>query len=261
MTGRVAGKLALVTGAASGIGRASARLLAREGACIIAADLDPVGGATLVAELGEGADHAFLSLDVSDEQGWMAVAAEVRRRFGRLNILVNNAGVALPPAPVTELSLDAWRRVMAVNADGVFLGTKHALPLLRESGGGSIVNVSSIAGIHPSANASAYAASKGAVRLFTKAVALECAAARDGVRVNSIHPGLIDTAIWESLLPATAEGVSRGAALEALAASAIPLGRVGEVEEIAAGVLWLASDESSYMTGGELVIDGGRAIG
>lgn len=261
MTGRLAGRTACITGAASGIGRATALLFAREGGTVFCLDMDAAAGPALLAELGASGSHGFLALDVRDEQGWIDAAAETRLRFGRLDIVVNNAGIVLPPAAVTELSLAAWQRLMAVNVDGVFLGTKHMLPLLRESGGGSIVNVSSIAGIRPSANASAYAASKGAVRLFTKAVALECAAARDGVRVNSIHPGIVETAIWDSLLPASQDEAARGATLDALAAQMVPMGRAGQVEEIAEGILWLASDDSSYMTGSELVLDGGRVIG
>ncbi len=260
MAGRLAGKVACITGAASGIGRATALLFAAEGASVIAADRDAAAGDGLLAELGTARDHAFLAFDVSDEPGWIDAAAQIEGRFGRLDALVNNAGIVLPPSPVTEITLDAWRRLTAINLDGVFLGTKHMLPLLRASGGGSIVNLSSIAGIKPSANASAYAASKGAVRAFTKAVALECGAARDGVRVNSVHPGIVETAIWDSLIPAKAGAPPRAVLLDGLASSGIPLGRVGRVEEIAAGILWLASDESSYMTGSELVLDGGRVI-
>lgn len=259
MTGRLAGKVALVTGAAGGIGRATARLFAREGAAVVAADLDVAAGDELLAELG--ADHTFLVLDVGDERAWIDARAHLQERYGRLDVLVNNAGIVLPPQPVTGIGLADWRRLMAVNVDGVFLGTKHMLPLMRESGGGSIVNVSSIAGIRPSANASAYAASKGAVRLFTKAVALECAAARDGVRVNSIHPGMVETPIWDDLIPRSAKGPARETVLDALASREVPIGRLGQAEEIAAGILWLAGDESSYMTGAELVLDGGRAIG
>lgn len=258
---RLEGRVACITGAASGIGRATALLFAREGARVICLDLDERAGPALLAELGEAAGHVFMALDVREEQGWVYTAAQVRARFGRLDILVNNAGIVLPPTPVTALSLSAWQRLMAVNVEGVFLGTKTMLPLLRENGGGSIVNVSSIAGIKPSANASAYAASKGAVRLFTKAVALECAALGDGVRVNSVHPGIVETPIWESLMPDSQDDGMRKVNLEALAAHAIPMGRAGQVEEIAAGILWLASDDSSYMTGSELVLDGGRVIG
>jgi len=247
MTGQLAGKVALVTGAASGIGLATALTLAREGAQVVATDIDP-------AALGVHPELVALRLDVSDEAGWIEAAAQVRERFGRLDVLVNNVGILLPFQPVTALALADWRRLMSINLDGVFLGTKHMLPLMRETGGGSVINVSSIAGIRPSPNSAAYGASKGAVRLFSKAVALECTAAGDGIRVNSIHPGLIETPIWNDLL---AQAHDRDAALDGLAARSVPLGRLGRAEEIAAGILWLASDASSYMTGGELVLDGG----
>jgi NAD(P)-dependent dehydrogenase (short-subunit alcohol dehydrogenase family) len=243
-----------VTGAARGIGRAAALRFAREGAIVVAADLDAAEVADSLREIERPDAHRFLALDVAEEAAWIATAACLRDRFGRLDVLVNNAGIVLPPQAIADLDLADWRRLMAVNVDGVFLGTKHMLPLLRKNGGASLVNVSSIAGIRPSANAAAYAASKGAVRLFTKAVALECAAAGDGVRVNSVHPGLVDTPIWGDLVPSSSS-------LSALASREVPMGRLGQAEEIAAGILWLASDDSSYMTGGELVLDGGRAIG
>ena len=263
MGARLKGKVACITGAASGIGRASALLLAREGAIVVGTDIQAQEGDRLIAEIEEsGGEGCFLLHDVTSEDAWISVVREVRARFGRLDVLVNNAGIGLS-GPVTEMSLADWRRQVSVNVDGVFLGVKHGLPLMRESGGGSIVNVSSIAGIKPSANTAGYAATKGAIRMFTKSVALECAAAKDGVRVNSLHPGLVETAIWDSLI-GTSDDESgdrpRGATLDAMAAQMIPLGRKGELEEIAAGVLWLASDESSYVTGTELVIDGGRVI-
>ena len=199
---------------------------------------------------------------MTSEPSWESVVAEIGSRYGRLDVLVNNAGVGLSGA-VVDMTLEAWRRQMAVNVDGVFLGVKHALPLMREGGGGSIINVSSIAGIKASANVSGYCASKGAVRLFTKSVALECAAAKDGVRVNSLHPGIVETPIWDSLIGTSADGSNerpRGATLDAFTARSVPLGRAGLPDEIAAGVVWLASDESRYVTGAELVIDGGRSI-
>ena len=164
---------------------------------------------------------------------------------------------------MTEMSIEDWRRQMSVNADGPFLGVKHGLPLMRESGGGSIINVSSIAGIKASANVSGYCASKAAVRYFTKSVALECAAAKDGVRVNSLHPGIVETAIWDTLIGTGPEGSNarpRTATLAGFTAQAVPLGRPGRLDEVAAGVLYLASDESSYVSGTELVIDGARSI-
>ena len=257
------GKIACVTGAASGLGRAAALALAREGAVVVATDLQAERGGDLVSEIeAAGGAAMFLPHDVTSEPAWEGVIAAIRSRQGRLDVLVNNAGIGLS-SPVVEMSLEAWRRQMAVNVDGVFLGVKHALPLMREGGGGSIINVSSIAGIKASPNVSGYCASKGAVRLFTKSVALECAAAKDGVRVNSLHPGVVETPIWDSLIGTSADGSNsrpRGATLNAFTARAVPLGRAGLPEEIAAGVIWLASDESRYVTGSELVIDGGRSI-
>jgi NAD(P)-dependent dehydrogenase (short-subunit alcohol dehydrogenase family) len=264
ITGRVEGKIACVTGAANGIGRCTALTLAKEGATIVATDLQRDAGTRLVAEIESAGGHAmFIQHDVTKEADWETVIATIRDVFGRLDVLVNNAGVGLPNGPVTAIGLEDWKRLMAVNVDGPFLGVKHALPLIREDGGGSIINVSSIAGIKASANASAYCASKGAVRLFTKSVALECAAAKDGIRVNSVHPGIVETAIWDTLIGTAPEETGarpRGSTLAALTSNAVPLGRPGLPEEIAAGILWLASDESNYVTGTELVIDGARSI-
>ena len=263
MAGRVDGKIACVTGAASGIGRATALGLAREGAVVVATDLQVDKGQALAAEIaGLGGRALFLAHDVTNEEDWQAVVAEIRARYGRLDILVNNAGIGLS-SPVVDMSLQAWRRQMSINVDGVFLGVKHGLPLMRQGGGGSIINVSSIAGIKASPNVSGYCASKGAVRLFTKSVALECAAAKDGVRVNSLHPGIVETPIWDSLIGTSGDGSNarpRGATLDAFTARTVPLGRSGLPEEIVAGILWLAGDESRYVTGTELVIDGGRSI-
>lgn len=268
MAGRLAGKIICITGAASGIGRATAMLMAREGAVVVVTDVQDKKAAGLVMEIERAGGQAiFLRHDVTAEESWRTVIAAIKLQYGRLDVLVNNAGIGLS-GPVVDMSLTDWRRQTAVNLDGVFLGVKHALPLLREggartSGGGSIINVSSIAGIKAAPNAAGYCATKGAVRLFTKAVALECAAARDNVRVNSIHPGIVETAIWDTLL-GTAENADaarpRAPTLDALAASTVPLGRTGTTDEIAAGIVWLASDESSYVTGTELVIDGGRSI-
>jgi NAD(P)-dependent dehydrogenase (short-subunit alcohol dehydrogenase family) len=264
MTGRVEGKIVLITGAAGGLGRAAALALAREGALVVATDLVAERGVELVAEIEAAGGRArFLTHDVTDEDAWRGVIEDVRATHRRLDVLVNNAGIGLSGA-VVDMSLADWRRQTAVNLDGVFLGVKQALPLMRESGGGSIINVSSIAGIKASPNVSGYCATKGAVRLFTKSVALECAALKDGVRVNSLHPGIVETAIWDTLIGTGPEGSNarpRGATLAAMTEHAVPLGRPGLPEEVAAGVLWLASDESSYVTGTELVIDGARSIG
>jgi NAD(P)-dependent dehydrogenase (short-subunit alcohol dehydrogenase family) len=263
MTGRVEGRVVLVTGAASGIGRGAVIVLAREGARIVATDLQDEKGLGLVRELrDDGCDADYHHHDVTREDQWQDVIAKVRARFGRLDVLVNNAGIGLS-APVTEMSFDDWQRQVAVNLNGVFLGVKHSLPLMRQGGGGSIINVSSIAGIKASPNVSGYCATKGGVRLFTKSVALECAAAKDGVRVNSLHPGITETAIWDTLIGTSDDGSNerpRGATLDKMTERSVPLGHKAMPEDIANGILWLASDESRYVTGAELVIDGGRSI-
>ncbi|MES2034811.1 MAG: SDR family oxidoreductase [Pseudomonadota bacterium] len=260
MTGRVAGKVALITGGASGIGRGCAELLAAEGATVVVTDIQDALGGDVVA--GIGGESVYLTHDVTSEDAWIAVVAEVGRRFGRLDILVNNAGIGLG-GPVTEFSLADWRKQQAINVEGVFLGVKHSLPLMRQGGGGSIINVSSIAGLTGAANMTAYCATKGAVRLFTKAAAMECAALRDGVRVNSVHPGIIETPIWDTI-STTIDGAgggnsapSRAFSLDDVTAVSTPLGVKGFPLDIASGVLFLASDESRYMTGSELVIVGG----
>jgi NAD(P)-dependent dehydrogenase (short-subunit alcohol dehydrogenase family) len=257
--GRVSGKIALVTGGANGIGRGCALALAKDGASVVVTDLATTAGRACAAEIEEAGGAAlFIEHDTTSEDAWASVIAAIKARFGKLNILVNNAGIAVPGL-ITETSLADWRKQQAVNVEGVFLGVKHALPLMRESGGGSIINMSSVAGLKGSANLSSYCASKGAVRLFTKAAALECAAAKDGVRVNSVHPGIIETAIWDAI----GSGMGGGEAganrldLDAVTAMATPLGVKGFPEDIAAGVVYLASDESRYVTGAELVIDGG----
>lgn len=265
MAGRVEGKVCLVTGAANGIGRAAVQVLAREGARIVATDLQDEKGRDLLRELrAAGCEAEYHHHDVASEEDWQSIAAKVRAGLGRLDVLVNNAGIGLS-SPVAEMSFADWKRQVAVNLDGVFLGVKYLLPVMRESGGGSIINVSSIAGIKASPNVSGYCATKGGVRLFTKSVALECAAARDGVRVNSLHPGITETAIWDTLIGTAEEGSNsgppRGATLDKLTSRAVPLGFKALPEDIANGILWLASDESRYVTGTELVIDGGRSIG
>jgi NAD(P)-dependent dehydrogenase (short-subunit alcohol dehydrogenase family) len=252
-------KIAIVTGGASGIGAACARRLAAEGATVVITDVQDPMGETLATELG--APAVYLHHDVTSEDAWIEVIAMVKRDFGRLDILVNNAGIGLGAASITQMSLADFRRQQAVNVDGVFLGCKHALPLMREAGhGGSIVNMSSVAGLKGSPTLAGYSATKGAVRLFTKAVALECGAAKDGVRVNSVHPGIIETPIWRSVINPGAPGANAPPDLDALSAMAVPLGFKGLPEDIANAVFWLASDESRYVTGAELVVDGGLSV-
>jgi NAD(P)-dependent dehydrogenase (short-subunit alcohol dehydrogenase family) len=259
--GQVDGKLALVTGAASGIGAACAETLAREGASVFVSDIDDGGGAALVGRIeASGGTAVYLRHDVTDESSWQTVVGEIERRFGRLDILVANAGIGIMTTSIVDMSLADWRRQTAVNLDGVFLSVKYCLPLMRRSGGGSIVMTSSIAGLRGSATLAGYCATKGGVRLFAKAIAMECASRDDGIRVNSVHPGIIDTPIWGKIRPdlaAATGGRNAPIDIEEYGRRGAPLGRVGKPQDIANGVLFLCSDASSYITGTELVIDGG----
>jgi NAD(P)-dependent dehydrogenase (short-subunit alcohol dehydrogenase family) len=255
---RVEGKVALVTGGASGIGAACAEILAAEGASVVITDLQDGKGAELAHRLA--GRSRFVHHDVTREEEWTQVVAEIERDFSRLDILVNNAGIGLGSPSITTMSLADFRRQQAVNVEGVFLGIKHCLPLMRKAGnGGSIVNMSSVAGLKGSPALAAYCATKGAVRLFTKAVAMECANMKDGVRVNSVHPGIIETPIWLTIGLGDPES-NAPPDLDAISAMAVPLGVKGLPRDIAEGVLWLASDESRYVTGAELVIDGGLSV-
>jgi 3(or 17)beta-hydroxysteroid dehydrogenase len=253
--GRVSGKTALVSGGASGIGAATCRMLAREGAAVVVADVQDELGETVAADIRAGGGKAvFQRLDVRLEESWVAAVARAEAEFGKLNILVNNAGVGSPMGNVETQSLEDWRKVMSVNADGVFLGVKYGIQAIRRGGeAGSIVNLSSIVGLVGLASSAGYTASKGAVRLLTKSAALYCAREKLPIRVNSIHPGYIVTEMTSSTFAMTNGYEARVRAVEA----ETPMGRMGQPEEIAAGVLFLASDEASYVTGTELVIDGG----
>ena len=253
-TGRLAGKVAFITGAASGIGQAIARRFVAEGARVALADIDEAGGAALAGELGAAA--LYLRHDVTEEANWIANLARAVAAFGRLDILVNNAGIG-PAGTIEKTSLEEWRRVHAVNLDGVFLGCKHGIAPLREAGGGSIVNLSSVAGLLGTPTLAAYGSSKAAVRQLTKSVALHCAARRDAIRCNSIHPAFAATPMVERMIAESKAPERTRAAL----AEQIPLGRLGEADEVAALALYLASDESRFVTGGEFVIDGGLAAG
>jgi NAD(P)-dependent dehydrogenase (short-subunit alcohol dehydrogenase family) len=253
--GQVDGKVAIVTGGASGIGAACAMTLAREGAAVVVSDLDDAGGNTVVERIGRaGGEAVFLHQDVTLEEGWPAIIDAAERPFGRLDVMVANAGIGIL-CPAIEMSLADWRRQTAVNLDGVFLSVKYAVPAMRRAGGGSIVIMSSVAGLRGSAGLAGYCATKGGVRLFAKAVALECAAAGDGIRINTVHPGVIDTPIWTKILASA--GQKTPIDPHEIARAGVPLGRAGQAHDIANGVLFLASDASSYMTGSELVIDGG----
>ena len=243
---RLTGKVAIVTGAASGMGAATARVFAREGAKVVIADVLEEEGAKLAAEIGAAA--RFERLDVTDEEGWQAVVANTIRHFGGLDILVNNAGIS--GNSVTDLySTEGWHRIISINATGVFLGAKHAIKaMLAQGKGGAIVNMSSINGFVGSEGAHmAYHGSKGAVRMMTKAIAVQHA--KDNIRCNSVHPG--------TMPPMRTAIRSRDPVVRAERMKTIPMGRAGEVEEVANAVLFLASDEASYITGTELVVDGG----
>ncbi|NOG71192.1 SDR family NAD(P)-dependent oxidoreductase [Roseicella sp. DB1501] len=245
---RVANKVALVTGAASGMGAATARLLAREGAKVAVADMLEAEGQSVVAEIEKaGGTTRFLRLDVAEEDQWEAAVAEVTGAWGRLDILVNNAGIS---GSNTNNLYDTalWDRIMAVNARGVFLGVKHGVAAMRQGGGGSIINLSSISGVVGQQRIHcAYNASKAAVRLLTKSIAVQEGAA--GIRVNSVHPGLMP--------PMRTSGATADPVFRAKMLNHVPLRRTGEVDEVAYAILFLASDESAYMTGTELHVDGG----
>jgi NAD(P)-dependent dehydrogenase (short-subunit alcohol dehydrogenase family) len=254
MTGRVKGKRVLITGAAQGIGRATAEALAREGAQVLLADLNAEGAATAAqtinAERGEASAFS-MRCDVTSEDDWKAAIARARETMGGFSVLVNNAGIA-QLGSVEDLSLADWRRGMSVNADSVFLGCKYALPLMRESQPGSIINLSSIAGLIASHNFAVYNASKAAVWLLSKSVALHCARRGWDIRCNSVHPTFIKTPILDSLIGDRDEETILGKL-----AKQVPLGRLGEAQDVAAAIVYLASDESRFMTGAEIKLDGG----
>ena len=251
---RLQGKVALISGGARGMGAVEGALFAQEGAKVVLGDVLEAEGRQVEARINEsGGEAIFIKLDVTSDTDWQRAIQLTVERFGKLDILVNNAGIGSVRAPdrgeilLEDLTEGQWDRVLDVNAKGVFLGTKRAVPEMRKAGGGSIINISSIYGLVGSSGASAYHASKGAVRIFTKAVAVQYG--REGIRANSVHPGFIDTPMTEDFLndPSVREGRIRRT----------PLGRIGTPEDIANGVLFLASNESGFMTGTELVIDGG----
>jgi 3alpha(or 20beta)-hydroxysteroid dehydrogenase len=246
--GRLDGKVALISGGARGQGTAETRLFVREGARVVFGDIIDDEGKKIEAEIrAAGGEATYVHLNVTREADWRAAVGTAVDRYGKLDVLVNNAGILLR-AKIEETSEEDWDRIMAVNAKGVFLGTKCALPAMRRAGGGSIVNISSTAGLVGSpGETAAYTATKGAVRLFTKATAIQHA--RDKIRCNSVHPGPIATDMIKDMLE------NRSAWEQRL--RRLPMGRVGTADEVAYGVLYLASDEASYVTGSELVIDGG----
>ncbi|HEY4166445.1 MAG TPA: glucose 1-dehydrogenase [Reyranella sp.] len=260
MAGLLAGKGAIVTGGASGIGEACSETLAREGASVLITDIDDLRGKEVVVRITKAGGTAhYLRHDVREEAAWPGMIAEAEKRFGRLDIMVANAGIGIM-APIAEMTLGDWQRQQAINLDGVFLSIKHAIPALKKQGGGSIVLMSSIAGLRGAPGLAAYSATKGGVRLLAKSVALEHAA--DNIRCNSVHPGIIATPIWEKI-PTGAAGNRSNAPIDPRerATGVVPLTRVGEAQDIANGVLFLCSESANYMTGQELVIDGGMTAG
>jgi NAD(P)-dependent dehydrogenase (short-subunit alcohol dehydrogenase family) len=244
--GRLDGKVALISGGARGQGAAEVQLFAREGAKVVFGDILDAEGRQVEAGIRAAAGEAtYVHLDVTNEASWRAAVDTAVSRYGALHVLVNNAGIYIRKR-IEETTEDDLDQILAVNVKGVFLGVKHALPAMRRAGGGSIINISSTAGLVGNPTGSPiYTTSKGAVRLFTKATAMQHA--RENIRCNSIHPGPIDTAMLDEVAGGRSEGML----------GRVPLGRVGTVEDIAYGVLYLASDESSFVTGSELVIDGG----
>ena len=244
---RLEGKVVFISGGSRGQGAAEAKLFAKEGASVVMGDILEDEGKKLEAEINESGGRAlFVKLDVTSESEWQDAIAETVRTFGKLDVLVNNAAI-YSRRSVEDTTVEEWDRIMAVNVKGVFLGTKHSIAEMRKVGGGSIINISSTAGLVGSTRSSAYTASKGGVRLLTKSTAVQYAG--EGIRANSIHPGPIDTEMIAENI-GTPEGLAQSVAR-------VPLGRVGTIDDVAYGALFLASDESSYMTGSELVIDGG----
>jgi len=248
--GRLDGKVALISGGARGQGATEARMMAQEGAKVVFGDiLDDEGKQVEAAIRTAGGDATYVHLNVTSEADWQAAVATAEQAYGKLNVLVNNAGILIR-ASIEETTEDDFDRIMAVNVKGVFLGVKHAIPAMRRSGGGSIINISSTAGLVGSpGETAAYSATKGSVRLFTKSTAVQHA--KDNIRCNSVHPGPIETDMLNDAM-GTSGSDERNSRLQHL-----PLGHAGTVDDIAYGVLYLASDEASYVTGAELVIDGG----
>ena len=248
--GRLEGKTALVTGAASGIGLHTSIRLAEEGARVMMTDINIEEGLQQAEKLG--ANATFLKLDITEEEEWISVLDETVKRFDRLDILVNSAGMVLI-ADVEQITLENWRKVHAVNLDGTFLGCKHGVRAMKKFGAGSIINLSSVSGMIGGFNLAAYNSSKGAVRMLTKSVALHCARAGYGIRCNSIHPTFIETPMLESMIRDSPDPEKARQTL----VRQVPLRRIGKPDDVANMIVYLASDESTFVTGTEMVIDGG----
>ena len=250
---RVKGKIALITGGASGIGKAAAILLAEEGAQIIVSDINVKSANETANEIGNSAiayEH-----DVTDEGSWKILLSKIKHKFGRINILVNCAGIAMI-GNIEETTLEDWKNIHAVDLDSIFLGCKTALPIMVDNGPGSIINLSSISGIIAGHNLAAYNSAKAGVRHLTKSIALHCAKKKYDIRCNSVHPAFINTNMLDDILP---KG-NREESLERLSRQ-VPLGRIGEVKDVAWAIVYLASEESKFMTGAEIVLDGGLSAG
>lgn len=250
---RVKGKIALITGGASGIGKAAAILLAEEGAQIIVSDINVKSANETANEIGNSAiayEH-----DVTDEGSWKILLSKIKHKFGHINILVNCAGIAMI-GNIEETTLEDWKNIHAVDLDSIFLGCKTALPIMVDNGPGSIINLSSISGIIAGHNLAAYNSAKAGVRHLTKSIALHCAKKKYDIRCNSVHPAFINTNMLDDILP---KG-NREESLERLSRQ-VPLGRIGEVKDVAWAIVYLASEESKFMTGAEIVLDGGLSAG
>ena len=248
--GRIEGKTALVTGAASGIGLQTSIRLAEEGTRVMMTDINLEEGLQQAEKIGTNA--TFLKLDITEEEEWISVLDETVKRFDRLDILVNSAGMVLI-ADVEQITLEEWRKVHAINLDGTFLGCKHGVRVMKEFGAGSIINLSSVSGIIGGFNLAAYNSNKGAVRMLTKSVALHCARAGYGIRCNSIHPTFIETPMLESMIRDSPDPEKARQTL----VRQVPLRQIGKPDDVANMIVYLASDESTFVTGTEMVIDGG----
>ncbi len=258
--GRLAGKVAIVTGAAKGIGASTSALLAAEGAAVVCSDIDVDAGEKVADAIqSDGGRATFAAHDVTSEAAWERVVGGAVEAFGQLDVLVNNAGIAPSGEAIEDLTLASWNKVISIDLDSVFLGCKYAIRTMKTSGGGSIINISSIMGLIGQPRAAAYNAAKGGVRLLSKAAALECAEAGYGIRVNSVHPGYIDTPLVRNVVDEGVVSGQMGSANEAIEMLSLlhPVGRLGAPVDIANAILFLASEESAFMTGSELVVDGG----